>query len=1637
VPYSAGTVFLQVVPSYQGFQEANKRQARDIANALDKGLDEGTKSGAAKAKKNIDDVLGKAGGEAGEKAAKDYAGKFRTELSNSLKGLSREIEPIQLRTDNHQLLDAFEKAKAEAKALSKLKITPGMDTSEIESRATFVRALLKQIDQDADVRVKMDISAATGPIDRLDAALTKLKKSANIDVDVNTQTFERKIGYLEKTLRDKLGRATEALGDGVSEQLDKIKLQMQTLRDKRIGVDISADDAIRDARDLQHHLEFLAAMDPNIQVHLDAKKASAELKAFQLELTKVDRRDVKPEVKLRGADETSKKISLLDRLFGKLGVDGRDVANSFRFFSFAALGAAGAGAALIPVVAALTGAFIALGVALGGLLVGAGILGLAFSGIGDAVGALNDAQDNAAKDAEANSKKMRNAARQVADAERSLRRAREDSAQAAKDAAQSVADAEDQAARALEDSLRRQQDAQNRYNETVHNSIQAQKDLVQARKDAVKELDDLDNKRKRNALDERQAVIDLFNATVANNAAQADPGATNLEKEQASINLGDAQLRLKEIREQGKELKDQQAQGIDGSDKVKTAQDRVTDALKAQKEAQRDLADSDRELARTRLDNARSIQDALEAQRRTIADNAQRTEDAQRNLVEAQEDYRTALTETGEIGSSSLQKVNDAMSKLSPAGREFALFIHGLRDDFLEIRSIVQEGLLPGVQKAIQILIDTYGPGFKSFVGEVSELLGTLAVEGAKVFTSPAWKNFFSTMASLTPKVIELFFRSLTNWMTVFANLAVAFAPLALEISGYLLGISEAVLEWTESEEGQKMIQEFLGYLRDVGPQVAEFLLALAQAFVAIVQALAPYGEMLLGVLTGFLNWIAGMDPQTLATLLIGILGLVTAFQALAGIITVLSIVAGSTLGPIVVAIFAIIGALVYFYNTNENVKKIIDTVWKALKEAADLVFPVIAMAVEGLAAGIVVMGQGWALIWNKVLWPVLKAIGDVIGQLWNDIAKPIFTLLGKFIADTFTAIGWSWTYILWPVLKNIGLIFYNIFVLAIKPALELVGTVFGKLWEGIVWVWDHTGGPLLKAIAKALGVDDSGKEGKGGLVGAFKSAIGFIGKIWDGLKDLAKKPIDFVVGTVLNKGLIAGFNKLVGKLPGVKELQPIPWPPPGFASGGIPDSTYGVRPGYMPGRDNQIIAVGGGEAILRPELTAALGSNWVYAANKRAKRGGIQGAMQFLQGYYEGGVIDSGNRRATPGDWEVTRYQGKKIDWYTLRMLQAAERMVNHAFTITQGSYSTSVAASGSTHAGGGALDLGWTWKDSDVAALRMAGFAAWHRNPLQGPWRDHIHAIAIGDIMASAAAKRQVQDYFNGGNGLGGKDDGPNVKKDPGLWEKIKGKGGDILGDIAGAIAAPAEWLLSQVQDKLDAVTKAWGDNTFTQIITGVPKKLIETLSGVINAFGNIGGSGDVPAGGVKAMVQRLAATFGWGDGAQWAAIDWIVGKESGWRPDADNPNSTAYGLFQLLQGTAAAYGGQSSDPGIQAQQGLRYIKERYGDPVSAKAFWEAHNWYHDGGVVPMADGSTVADNGTMMYDNGGYLPPGVTTVVNLTGKPEPVFTAAQFEGMRSGNPNGGGVHYEPHFYNSDLTADDVMDDFRFELRRLGRGS
>ena len=91
-----------------------------------------------------------------------------------------------------------------------------------------------------------------------------------------------------------------------------------------------------------------------------------------------------------------------------------------------------------------------------------------------------------------------------------------------------------------------------------------------------------------------------------------------------------------------------------------------------------------------------------------------------------------------------------------------------------------------------------------------------------------------------------------------------------------------------------------------------------------------------------------------------------------------------------------------------------------------------------------------------------------------------------------------------------------------------------------------------------------------------------------------------------------------------------------------------------------------------------------------------------------------------------------------------------------------------------------------------------------------------------------------------------------------------------------------------------------------------------------------------------KQLAAQAGW-TGAQWNAFNRLVMKESGWNNNAQNPTSTAYGIGQFLNSTWAGYGAQkTSDPRAQIQAMIRYIKGRYGDPISALNFHNANNYY-----------------------------------------------------------------------------------------------
>jgi len=225
-----------------------------------------------------------------------------------------------------------------------------------------------------------------------------------------------------------------------------------------------------------------------------------------------------------------------------------------------------------------------------------------------------------------------------------------------------------------------------------------------------------------------------------------------------------------------------------------------------------------------------------------------------------------------------------------------------------------------------------------------------------------------------------------------------------------------------------------------------------------------------------------------------------------------------------------------------------------------------------------------------------------------------------------------------------------------------------------------------------------------------------------------------------------------------------------------------------------------------------------------------------------------------------------------------------------------------------------------------------------------------------------------------------------------KIPGFGG---GDHIPALLEPGETVVSKEHSKvLAGVFRAAGVpgyasgglagaiNAFpgnvssvvqTDAMTGVASDLKTAITGLVNLakknffnFGNQGGPVSGTALQAAEMASVMASQIGWG-GAQWAALNAVAMRESGWSMTAQNPSSGAYGIAQFINGPGEyyQYGGNPYTMVGQITAFFNYIRSRYGTPEGAWAHEVAYGW----------------------YDNGGYLMPGLTMAFNGTGRPEKV--------------------------------------------------
>jgi len=226
----------------------------------------------------------------------------------------------------------------------------------------------------------------------------------------------------------------------------------------------------------------------------------------------------------------------------------------------------------------------------------------------------------------------------------------------------------------------------------------------------------------------------------------------------------------------------------------------------------------------------------------------------------------------------------------------------------------------------------------------------------------------------------------------------------------------------------------------------------------------------------------------------------------------------------------------------------------------------------------------------------------------------------------------------------------------------------------------------------------------------------------------------------------------------------------------------------------------------------------------------------------------------------------------------------------------------------------------------------------------------------------------------------------------EKIPARIGKAITDGAGALKKAITDLFDKV---IGWVKGALGIKSPSSVFYDIGVNMIK---GLINGVGSMAGAlkkyvlslvtshiPDIPftgghgggkdagkhasPGEAQGIARTLMVSYGWGQD-QWNSLRSLWMGESGWRWNALNASSGAYGIPQSLPASKMASAGADwhDNAATQIAWGLNYIKSRYGSPNSAYSQWlsRSPHW----------------------YDQGGWLPTGLSLAMNNTGRPERVL-------------------------------------------------
>lgn len=256
---------------------------------------------------------------------------------------------------------------------------------------------------------------------------------------------------------------------------------------------------------------------------------------------------------------------------------------------------------------------------------------------------------------------------------------------------------------------------------------------------------------------------------------------------------------------------------------------------------------------------------------------------------------------------------------------------------------------------------------------------------------------------------------------------------------------------------------------------------------VAVGGAIAGIG------LVGIIGGIAGAIG-TVVGAIGGLISALSMIKSFAGLVSVITTLAGGPLVLIPALIGAIVAAVIYLWNTSEGFRGFVMGLWETIQS-------IVAGAIEVLTN----LGAAFAAIWQDVVnsatatWNTITSVVSTAVNAVSSVVTAIFTAIGAFIQSA------------WQTIQTVTTTVWNAIKTVITTVINAIKTVITTVWNAIKTVITT----VLTAIQTVITtIWNAIKTTVTTVVSAIQTTIT---TVWNAIKSTITSVLDAIKSTITN----------------------------------------------------------------------------------------------------------------------------------------------------------------------------------------------------------------------------------------------------------------------------------------------------------------------------------------------------------------------------------------------------------------------------------------------------------------------------------------------------------------------------------------